>query len=374
MIFWNDPTSRQRIPRTPRGLVGMLVLVALVELAIGGHPRDFSTVWADDWRRTAEVALSESRDRDLLCFGDSLIKYGVLPRVIEARTGWKGYNLAVNAGTMPSEYFLLKRALGSGAKPKAIVADFFALMLADQPRGSIRAYPELASWTDCLDLAWNTGDADLGAMIGLGKLLPSVRCRFEIQCCMKSALKGLVTRQKLADRQLWKLWKNQLGAQPMPEVPGQPVANPALVADLTPSRWSVDAINAHYFEQFVNLAEAHQIPVFWVMPPLGPEVEAGRLAHGTSLAYSQFARDAQARHPDLVVLDARSASYGASMHVDSIHLNSLGATVLSNQIAAAITDRLALRNRMPWYDLPRFSDPVAISRLATGRREPASAR
>jgi len=348
----------------PIGLLGMLALVAVVELILAGRRLDFTTVWADDWRRTAEAASNQARGRDVLCFGDSLIKFGVLPRVIESKTGLTSFNLAVSAGPMPAEYFLFRRSLEAGARPKAVVADFFALMLPDRPRGSIRNYPELASLGDCVDLARNAADGDLLTSILLGKALPSVRCRFEIRASITGAFEGRRASPWPASQRIWKTWKQQLGAQPMPKPPGLPTSNPALVADLTPDRWACDPINADYFDRFMALAGSNQVPVFWVMPPLSAEIESGRVAKGTAAAYTRFARDALARFPNLVVLDARGAGYDESVHIDPIHLSDVGASVLTGDIAGAIVDHLDGRTSPRWLDLPPYAGRSGFETVA----------
>ena len=336
----------------PLGFLGMLALVGAVELALDGRRMDLSTVWADDWHRTAAAAVAEAPGRDVLCFGDSLVKYGVLPRVVEARAGLRTYNLAVNAGPMPAEFFLLRRALGAGARPRAIVADFFALLLPDVPHASTRLYPELATAGDAIGLAWTAGDADLGAELLLGRAFPSVRCRHEVRAGVASLFGSRRGFAEPANRRARRTWREQLGAQPMPRPDGAPATNPGLVADLTPGRWAVDPINAAYFERFVALAGSAGVPVFWLMPPLGPEVEARRAARGSAAAYGRFAREALARHPHLVVLDARGAGYGPGAHVDPIHLHEHAAAVLSADVADALAHHLGGRSDARWVDLP----------------------
>lgn len=345
-----------RMPRWPRGFLGMLVGIVAVELFIAGRPKDYTTVTAEDWRLTGLAATAQAPGRDLLCFGDSLIKYGIFPRVIEAKTGLTGYNLALNSGPLPAGYFLLRRALAAGAHPKAIVADFFPLMLPDRPREPVRMYAELASWADCVDLARTAGDGNLGASLALHKLIPSVRCRFEIRRSVRAAFDGKRASPWPREWYMWASWKREQGAQPMGATPpGKSAANPDLVAGLTFDRWAIDPINAAYFERFVSLAEAHDIPVFWVIPPLGPEIEAGRAALGTAALYSQFALKAQARHPNLIVLDARRAGYDMGSHIDPIHLNEGGATTLSGDIGALIAAHLGGRLGVPWADLPPYA-------------------
>jgi len=372
----SGPTPNRPTARPPHGLVGMLALVAAVELAVAGHRLDFTTVWADDWRRTAEAATRHARGRDVLCFGDSLVKFGVLPRVIEARAGLKAYNLATNAGTMPSAYFLLRKTLGSGARPRVIVADFCALMLPDVPRVSVRMYPELATGRDCLDLASASRDAGFLAATLLGKVLPSYKCRHEVRASLMAAFEGRRASPWPAQAAIWATWKAQDGAQPMPPPPSKAPADPGLIAGLTPASWDCDPLNADYLERFLDLADAHAVPVVWLMPPLGPEIQAGRALQGTDAAYARFARRAMARHPTLTVLDARTSGYDGTVHIDPIHLDNRGAAVLSGDVASALLDRFEGRSAGRWVDLPPYAGrtgpapPRAVARsgVEPGRR------
>ncbi len=365
------PEPAARRGRPPFGLLGMLPLVLAVELMIGGHRLDFTTVWADDWRRTAEATGREARGRDILCFGDSLVKYGVLPRVIEARSGLKAYNLAINAGTMPSAYFLLRRTVESGVRPRAIVADFFALMLPDAPMVSVRMYPELASVRDCLDLARTAADPGFLAPTLLGKALPSYKCRFEIRQSIFGAFRGVRTSPWPAQSAIWASWKAENGAQPMPTPPARFPADPALLAQLAPEAWRIDRINRVYFDRFLALARSEAIPIFWLMPPLGPEVQAFRAARGTDIAYTHFARQAQARDPALTVLDSRTGGHDAAMHIDAIHLDRRGAEALSAALAPVLRDHLDGRADARWVELPlRDARPIR----AVGRPGVDSAR
>ena len=59
-------------------------------------------------------------------FGDSLVKHGILPEVLEARLGAPAYNLALPASTAPAQYYLLRRGSPCGAAPRAIVVNDIA--------------------------------------------------------------------------------------------------------------------------------------------------------------------------------------------------------------------------------------------------------
>ena len=335
-----DPIAPRPNRRSPRGLLGMLALVACVELTISARRLDFTTVWADDWRGAERAASRQGLGRDVLCFGDSLVKFGVLPKEIRARTGLKAYNLAVNAGTVPSTYMLLKRALDAGARPRAIVVDFFALMQPDRPRNSTRMYPDLATTGEVYDLARFAGDFEFFNGVMTGKLLPSAKCRFEIRESVRAALKGRRASPWPAQAEIWGLWKAHDGAQPMPVPAGRPPADPVLVSDISPPSWTVDPINARYAEKFLKLAQAHGIPVFWAMLPLSPEVQALRDRNRTDEAYDRYAREVLARHPEVVVVDARRSRFDGSAFYDPIHLNVEGARAFTAGLAAELAARL----------------------------------
>ena len=218
-------------------------------------------------------------------------------------------------------------------------------------------YPELATPGECLDLAWTSRDAGFLTATLLGKLLPSYRCRFEIRASVLAALEGRRASPWPAQAGIWATWKAQDGAQPMPLALGRATPNPDLASKISPPAWACDPINAAYFEKFLALAEARKIPVFWLMPPLSPPVQALRTLHGTDDAYTRFARQALGRYPRVVVLDARRANYDESVYIDPIHLDGRGAKVLTGDLAPILADRLRDPGPAPrWVELPPFAN------------------
>jgi hypothetical protein len=182
----------------PRGLLGCLVLALLVELGIASNPLRFRHLWNWDWWLTARAATRAATRCEVLCFGDSLVKFGVLPSVLEARLGGRAYNLSLSAGQPPACYFLLRRALESGARPRALLVDFVPHGLAGDPRCGNRLWPELLDARDALDLAWTARDTELAARVLLARLLPSLRGRYEIRANILAALRGEAPMEWLA--------------------------------------------------------------------------------------------------------------------------------------------------------------------------------
>ena len=102
----------------PRGLLGMLVLVAVVERFSARHDLELSTTVTRNTRFAALGAEREASDCEVLCFGDSQVKLGVDPRVIEDSLGVRAFNLAILSAPPPASYFLLRCASRPGPGPR----------------------------------------------------------------------------------------------------------------------------------------------------------------------------------------------------------------------------------------------------------------
>jgi len=367
--------------RPPGGLLGMLAMVAAVEAAIAGHRPDLARPWAEDWRVAARAAVEKAPGCRVLCLGDSLVKHGVLPRAIEARTGLRAYGLAIGGGTVPAAYFLLRRAIGSGARPGAVVVDFAALMLDDPDPTPMLNYPELADLRDGLDLAWTARDPGFFAAFAAGHLLPSCRWRFEIRDAVRAALGGvrLPGRRAILDHR--RIWDREAGGQALPTGRDRPPGEDALIDGVSPASWSIGPTDRAYLERFLALAGSRGVAVFWLLPPLCPEAHARRARRGSDAAYDRLAREVLAGHPHVVVLDARDSGYDDSVHRDHIHLDRRGAAVLTADVGSIVADRLAARSAGPrWVELPAYAGragdepPPALARSPGPTSTPRSAR
>lgn len=344
--------------RLPAGLAGMLALVLCVEGFIGDHAQTLRHPWAWDWFLADRAAREEVADCEILCFGDSLMKFGVAPRALERSSGWKAYNLAVGVGQVPGSYFLLRRALESGARPKAVLIDTIPHMLSARPDADATLWPELMTYRDCLELSWRARDPDFLASTTLSKLLPSVRERFEIRGAVTGALKGQPSPVVDILRAFVRNWTVNRGAQMTRRPPALlPNQFDAWVPSLLPDSWQPTPLNAQYLRRFFRLAEAHGIRVYWLLPPFDPLVQALREAKGLDASYVAFVRSVQAEHPGVVVLDARHCGYGPGEHIDPIHLDVRGAASISRDLGAILRRGPATLPR--WEALPPFRDASA---------------
>src|SRR3712207_5201220 len=103
-----EPTRRRRFPL---GLAGMLALVVAVERGSARLDRATINSWGIDWQQSDRAARRPATRCAILCVGDSMIKFDVLPRVLQARLGRPAYNLGLSAGNPAPTFFVLRHAL-----------------------------------------------------------------------------------------------------------------------------------------------------------------------------------------------------------------------------------------------------------------------
>ncbi len=367
----------------PWGLLGMLALVALGEWAFTRHEMDVLAPWHWDWRHTGKAARTQAPESEILCFGDSLVKFGVLPAVVEARTGRRTYNLAVALGQTPSSYFLLRRALRAGSRPSALLVDATPHLLRESPRAPqhLRQWPEMLGTAEMLDLAWTARDPDFLAAMAVAKLLPSLRARQEVRGAVLDALRGGPSRRRFLAAQFWRNTRVNRGANAMPG--GPPNVDCAGACRTLYSHFGCDPVNAAYLDRFLALADARGIPVFWVITPLSTEMQQLCERSGFDAAHTAFVEGLRRRFPNLTVLDGRRSRYGQSLHTDDpVHLNHLGASAFTADLAPFLARFLTGGDTPRWVSLPPYHarpEPIPIedvdeSGLALREQTPSARR
>src|SRR5262249_14227393 len=110
----------------PWGLVGLIGLVLALETFVARHEVGLMTYVA----LNARYAVDQTRTLDdcqVLCLGDSQVKFGIDPWTIEGGSGFRARNLAIASSPTPTSYLLLRRALDAGARPSAILVGHMTL-------------------------------------------------------------------------------------------------------------------------------------------------------------------------------------------------------------------------------------------------------
>ncbi|RUL89316.1 hypothetical protein [Tautonia sociabilis] len=350
----------------PLGLLGALILVVAIEASRADRPIDRQTKTGLAWQFGAEAAAEPAViGARVLCLGDSRMKLGVLPVVLEDRIGLPAYNLAVPGAPASATVILLEKALRAGAKPSLLVVNFDENLLAVSPRERVSEWPELLGPGDWLGLARRSGDLDFVLRVGLGMILPSWRDREAIRERIVAALGGRERPILPELRALDRNWRRNLGAQVA--TPGERVPSSTAFIDsgATPrSRgWRPHPINAQAVHRLCSLADRLGITVAWLLPPSRADWTDRRRSLGLTEAFDAFVAEVLDAHPNVVVVDGRSAGFPDAAFRDPTHLDGLGASSLSESLADAL---------LPLLDRGRADDDSARLVALPAYRPPSS--
>ena len=184
-----------------------------------------------------------------------------------------------------------------------------------------------------------------------------------------SALAGDYRGEVLTLAPLWRNWNKNDGAFVLPDRNDPPGGDPR-PADLERYGYQPPAVTTHpvnhaYITRFLGLAAENGVPVFWVLPPLHPEVQARRERFGRDAAAVAYARSLLARYPGLKVIDGRHAGYTPEALHDMTHLSRTGAVAFTDVVGRTIRDRGGPR----WVELPRYDPAAAVTLAAASSAE-----
>jgi len=365
----------RKLGRQPLGFLGMVVAVIAFESFIGRHSFEFTNTATLSWSLSDAAARGDATNSEVLCFGDSLVKHGLIPEVIEARLRKRVYNLSICAASAPASYFLLKHAIDAGARPKSIIVDFMPDLLTGSPRHSSRNWPEILDYRELVELARAGRDFGFLVTMSRDRLLNSYRSRWEIRANLIAILQGKVDPLRATNLIYQRNWGLHNGAEFTPDNPafkGQ-VSEEDHFKLMSDHFWC-NRVNRDYIHKFITLAESGGSRVYWLLPPVSPAIQRRRVESGADEKYSQFVRDVAARHPTLTVLDARRSHYDHTKFVDPVHLNGRGGVTLSHEVAEVLAT-----GGTEWVWLPRYRDhalprpleDVEQSRLAVETKDRA---
>jgi hypothetical protein len=341
--------------RCPWGLAGMVALILMVEGAIEGRALHLFDV--DDWAfRWTDQAVSSERTKgaEILCFGDSLVKLSVIPSVVRERTGKRVYNLALSGSQATTSYFLLRKALESGARPEAVVVDFNPPLLRVGPRHILTRWGALIGPIEAAELAWWARDADLFAKVALDHALPSLRGKPSIGRNIKDALAGQSPWNTPFNTMGVRNWDRNDGAQLMVGCSARNLSD-AEIQNLREGyypEWSCHPANAEGIDHFLALATRNNIRVFWLIGPLIPALHDKIAQSGIYAQHDEFLRRWQVKYPDLVVLDARKKVGEIDAFWDPQHLSVIGASAFSKTLGDVLRRSMSGKIDQNWVSLP----------------------
>jgi hypothetical protein len=352
-------TGWERLRRAPTGLVGMVVLVLGIETWLTRREAtSFTTIAAASWKSAADEASGGAARADVMFFGDSVVKFGLAPRVVEERSKLRVYNLATFGGPPALSELLLRRALASGARPRAVVVDIRMEVLAANIRCHERVWQEVLQPREALRLAWASRDASLFLSLMFGRYLTSYRVRYEARENVRLALRGESYTERLtrdlAARQ--RHWRSNRGGELAARRPGHPTAPDTSNPALFPTAWRPDPVSAGSARRFLDLALANGVRVYWLMPPVAPASQRHLERLGLESIYAKLIAGTASHYPNVVVVDARHSGYGDEVFRDMVHLDRAGAAALSAAVGDLIRKDLAHPGET-WVKLPPYEEP-----------------
>jgi hypothetical protein len=332
----------------------MMILVFLVETWISTQTLKFVPTSTLSWRFALDAIPQEAARCEIACFGDSLVKIGVIPAVIRERTGRPTYNFAMAQAPATATEIAFRRLIESGGRPSTIIVDFKPSLLAGGPEYSLRHWQSTLTFFETLQLAIRSRRPRLGLEIGLGRLFPSLRDRSEVIESLQAALGGLTAPNHSTNRLAERNWGRNAGAHVNSTRAGfTGEIDEKLHVKLLSDSWRCHSSNRKSIERLMDLAERHRIRVVWLIPPLPRSLQERRERSGTLEAYLDFARSVQARHPSIIVVDGSRSGYADELFADHSHLNGRGSIAMSHDIATILIDPA---DRSNWVALPAYSD------------------
>ena len=345
-------SSLRRSP--PWGFLGTVLIVLAIECAIGGHDLDFTTPMHWDWRVIGKAATrpDKVKGRDLLMFGDSLVKFSLMPAIFEEKAGKKAFNFALHTGQTSSSYFMLARTIRAGAKPSAILLDLTPHMFMQEPQTNQHLWADLLTPEECLDMASAMRDPSFFASILCAELFPSYKERHEIRAGLMAAIRGGSSSRRGEIPLFRRNWKVNDGAQLMGDSPA-PAIDPHFWAKSLYPHWSPHPVNVAYLDRFLGLAASKDIPVYWLLPPIHPAVQSKTDESGFDASYSRFVGEVHRRFPGTIVVDARHSGFPADEFSDGAHLNRRGALKLSAALAEVFRKPIGESGHLNWVMLDR---------------------
>lgn len=345
----------------PWGLLGAAAAVLAAEACVARLDLDLTRPENCDWRQAVRAASQDAPGRDVLCFGTSMVQQGVLPEVIERGAGLRAHNMGIYSGRAVSSYFLLRRALASGARPSAVLVDFHPAFLG-APYLVENRWSDLLGFWDCVDLSWTVKDARFFASTVLDKAVPSIYQRLAIRKSVLDSLRGSPQSLRLGNLQALRNHRQNKGA-----LVG--LRNPSYRGGVTGGyqKILVERVfrccpaEESYLHRFLALAAAHGVRVYWVVMPLTPALQQAREARGVDAEYTRFVRSFR-KYPNLVVIDGRRSGYDHPVFVDACHLDPQGGFVLSSDVAEILRrGRGRGSDDVRWVNLPPYRDrPIDV--------------
>ena len=356
----------------PRFLTA-LVFFVLFQLVLGRYSDQLQTLESASYAFVSEFIKAEvCTSSKIFCFGDSLVKMGVSPIILESLLKEPVCNLAIPGSRPSASFFILRRLLKAGTAPKFVLVDYESGILRDDPRKAVHETAELFGLDDCMDLAAVTQDFDYVSSLVTAVTIPSYRLKHSTCTTLLRPLRIGIGIDKSEIRDYLSNWRENRGQTlpPYSRLTDIKANNKIDWKEVIGRRvpWYCHPYNKAYVEQFIGLAYKHGINVYWLLPPMHPKAQMELERTGVDAAYCRLLKQMLNRFPNLRIIDGRHAHYGSENFMGGCHLNRTGAIAYSTglgELLTAQTNKASPR----WLLLPHYGQSQKSDSQHTNRAQ-----
>lgn len=362
LVFHQTTASASKERKHP-GFLGSSFLAAVAvfffsQLPLRYFESELLSLEATNYYFVSQSVLTDGVRASIVCLGDSLLKQGIAPIILEKYLHERAINLAVIGSRPMATYCIFKRILREGGQPKLVLVDFEPCILYSEPSTAAHESAEFYDADDFLDVALAVGDGCYTSSLLLSILLPSYRLKHAISDLAISLVRTGSWPDRSLVRKYSRNWRINKGQSLEPAQNG-PLPGNTIQASRIVGEWrkvfqdysskNCNQVNLAFMRKFFDLANRNSIKVFWLITPMHPRAQKEMEETGFETAYTNLVRNMQSQFPNLIVIDGRHANYDGHLFIDSEHFHRHGATIYSKSVAEIL--RLPASTR--WIQLPK---------------------
>jgi hypothetical protein len=327
--------------RLPMGFLLALVLIALFEVFNAVFDDYFYFTPFDGFRIKIKNELSQSGENrfDILAVGDCYGIVGIIPAILENKTGLTCFNFSTHRNqTILASYCLLKNYLERcSKKPKYIIVSFLYHTMRDE-----RDMVKQAFFYDYIKGNFGPVIKEFGIEQCVKFLIPSLKHQDILDGYTQDPRLIVIQNKTTLDEFRNRVIYLDKGYYPRNE---ERVFQGSNGDPILPD-FSVSPFFRKYLDKILELAVQNHTRVIYLVPTVPFEGEQPHTKYTDINDYSDYVQLLKKEYPDLIILSPQDMLRQKDLYRDTIHLNQKGARMLSVYLSQEI-NRLSGNKRLP---------------------------
>jgi hypothetical protein len=339
------PFERIRTGPVPVAALAFILCAIAIEVFVQTHHDWVADLAAWQWETKRTLMDEGALDGEVAIFGTSVLFHGIDPTVANVDTdGGKAVNLALNGMMLQHQTQLLRDRLASAHPPSVLLLEFRHVMVERDSwiRGPyFRLWASFGEFAESRFYYWNP---PLALTFATNRSLASFRYREAIDNWLTESARRRGLYRETRDR-------NQATVEEMRQHRGLVRAvfeDQILRAQERRERpWVVNTAGEIWVRRFLDLAEAHQLPVVLLLPPSPPYFVESPGPDGFRAHFDATVSRLRHEYPALEIELFEPFGYGMDDFVDDFHVSRQGRVKFSSDFAAwlaASRTRLGIRS------------------------------